>query len=99
MWDEGSRLYGLRELVLTLLLPAATIFAILSCPWTAFAIVPAFLIWVGVRERESQRRWKAYHETFRRKEIEDERKIAEDEKNRELGEKLFAQWLKAGGGK
>jgi heme exporter protein D len=92
MWDEGSMLRGIKELVVTIFLPAAAIGSIFYHPWTAVAIVPAFLVWVWVHEVEDRRRWKEYHEACRRKE-------AEDEKNRELGEKMYEHWLKSGGGK
>lgn len=56
MWDEGSRLYTIKELALTWALPAAAVCAILWWPWSALGIVPAFIIYVGCREQAGRKR-------------------------------------------
>lgn len=82
MWDEGSRLYGVRELALTWLLPAGAICVILNWPWAALVIVPAFIIFIGFREHAKARKLEADREAGRKRE-------AETERNREIGKRVY----------
>jgi len=78
MWDEGSRLYTLRELALTWALPAAAVIIAIRWPWTLLIFVPAFCVFVACQETAKARKLSADREAGRKRE-------AETKKNREIG--------------